>query len=160
MELIYLTPDNAQFWETEGHLLAVRVQEEEYPVVYLHCSFPHTSKEEYISVRTSENAEVGLIRCLSAFPEETAELLRKHMRLRYFAPSIERILEIKEEFGYSFWSVETSAGLCCFTVGRGTNVRLVSSKKVLITDVDGNRFQIEDISKLSAKEYRMLEMFL
>lgn len=82
------------------------------------------------------------------------------MRLRYFAPSIERILEIKEEFGYSFWSVETSAGLCRFTVGRGTNVRLVSSKKVLITDVDGNRFQIEDISKLSAKEYRMLEMFL
>jgi hypothetical protein len=156
----YLTPDNAEFSETEGQLLSIRVQGKDYPVVYLHRSFPHTSPEEYISVRTIDNVEVGLIRSLSVFPKETEQLLRKHMELRYFAPSIERILEIKEEFGYSFWSVETSAGLCRFTVGRGPNVRLVASRKVLITDVDGNRFQIEDLDKLSDREYRMLEMFL
>lgn len=155
-----LTPDNSQFIETAGQLLSARVQDMEYPAVYLHCSFPHTSAEEYISVRTIENVEIGIIRSLSDFSEPTKELLRKHIRLRYFAPSVQRIIEIKEEFGYSFWSVETSAGLCKFTVGRGTNVRFVTRKKVLIVDVDGNRFQIEDVDELSDKEYRMLERFL
>lgn len=160
MELIYLTPDHAHFEETEGHLLSVRVRDELHPVVYLHGSFPHTSKDEYISVRTIDNEEVGMIRSLSDFPEETRELLRKHLGFRYYAPHILKILEIKDEFGYSFWNCETTAGVCRFTVGRGTNVRLIAGQKVIITDVDGNRFVIDDVSKLSDREYRMLEMFL
>ena len=71
MDWSYLTPDNAEFSETEGQLLSIRVQGKDYPVVYLHRSFPHTSPEEYISVRTIDNVEVGLIRSLSVFPKET-----------------------------------------------------------------------------------------
>lgn len=160
MELVYLTPDNAHFEETDGRLLSVRVRDQVYPAVYLHCSFPHTNKEEYISIRTIDNREAGLIRSLADFPGPTAELLRKHIRFRYFAPLITRIIEIKEEFGYAFWSAETSAGLCRFTVGRGNNVRIVAGQKVLITDVDGNRFLIEDLRKLSDKQYRLVETYL
>lgn len=160
MEIVYLTPDNAVFEETEGRLLSVKVGDKTHPVVYLHCSFPHTRKEEYISVRTIENEEVGMIRTLSEFPQDTVELLRKHMEFRYFAPKIERILDVKEEFGYSFWNVETTAGQCRFTVGRGNNIRFVVGQKLLITDVDGNRFLIEDVSSLSDKEYRMIETYL
>lgn len=160
MEMVYLTPDNAVFKETDGHLLSVRVNEETHPVVYLHCSFPHTRTEEFISVRTIENKEVGIIRSLSDFPQETADLLRKHMRFRYFAPYIQKVLDVREEFGYSFWNVITNAGQCRFTVGRGSNIRFVAGRKVLITDVDGNRFIIEDVEKLSDKEYRMIETYL
>lgn len=160
MEIIYLTPDNAVFEETEGKLLSVRIKEEHHPVVYLHCSFPHSKKEEYISIRTIDNKEVGMIRTLSEFPKQTAELLRKHMGFRYFAPTVKRILEIKEEFGYTFWNVETTAGACRFTVGRGQNIRSVTAQKLMITDVDGNRFIIEDLEALSDKEYRMVETYL
>jgi len=144
LEIVYLTPDIARFEETEGHLLSVRVREERHPVVYLHCSFPHTSKDDYISVRTIDNQEVGMIRTLADFPEPVQELLRRHIRLRYFTPAITRILDVKDEFGYSYWNVETTAGHCQFTVGRGNNIRFV----------------IEDVGKLSDKEYRMIETYL
>ena len=160
MEIRYLTPDNAVFRETEGRLLAVAVSGEEYPVVYLHRSFPHTNQRIHISVRTPENKEVGMIRSLDDFPKETVELLERHIQLRYFAPSITKVLEIREEFGYSFWETETTAGPRRFTVGRGSNVRIMGEKRLLITDVDGNRYIIENLDQLSEKEYRMVEMSL
>ena len=158
MEIHYLTPQNAVFAETEGKLLSVRVGDETHVPVYLHCSFPHSNKTSYISVRTDEKHEIGMIRALDDFPPATAELLERHIRLRYFAPVITKVYDIKEEFGYSFWDAETNAGRCRFTVGRGGNVKLVSANRLLITDVDGNRFIIENIEQLSEREYRMVEM--
>ena len=42
----------------------------------------------------------------------------------------------------------------------GTPVFMQKGEGCYLTDVDGNRFQIEDLDKLSDREYRMLEMFL
>lgn len=155
----YLTPDNAVFTRTEGSMLSVRVKDEQHPVVYLHCSFPHTNKTIYISVRTIENKEIGMIKSLNDFPKDTAELLEEQTRIRYFSPVITKVSNIKEEFGYSYWETETSAGVCRFTVrSGGANVKWVSEQKLLIIDVDGNRFTIENMNRLSEKEYKMVEM--
>ncbi len=42
-------------------------------------------------------------------------------------------------------------------MGKG-NVTAVTAVKILITDVDGNRFIIKDLTALTDKEYRMVEM--
>ncbi|GHH97902.1 DUF1854 domain-containing protein [Neobacillus kokaensis] len=157
----YLTPENTEFALTEGKLLSVRVDGELYPVVYLHCSFPHSNKRMFISVRTSENQEVGMVKSLDEFPVDIVRLLDEQIHMRYFAPIITKVINIHEEFGYSYWEAETTAGHLQFTVRRGGgNVKMVSSVKVLITDLDGNRFLIEDVNQLSEKEYRMVEMSL
>jgi hypothetical protein len=155
----YISPDNTIFTKTEGHMLSVRVNGEEHPEVYLHCSFPHTNRRIFISVRTIENKEVGIIKSLDDFPEDVVNLLEEQIEIRYFAPQITKVIKIHEEFGYSYWETETTAGVCRFTVrSGGSNVKVVSGNKLLIMDVDGNRFIIEDVSKLSDKEYRMVEM--
>lgn len=158
-DIRFLHRENAVFASSPGGMLSLRVDDETYPVVYLHCSFPHSDPERYISVRLPDDKEVGMIRSLSDFGGQTAELLREHIRIRYFAPAILSIKSIREEFGYSFWEAETTAGTCRFTVrSGGGNVKTVTDKKLLITDVSGNRFVIEDIGKLSDREYRMVEM--
>lgn len=155
----YLTKDNTSFKKTPGNMLTVTVDGEETPSVYVHCSFPHTNKRIYISIRTIENKEIGMIQSLDDFPKETADLLEEQVKIRYFAPEITKVVKIKEEFGYSYWETETTAGLCRFTVrGGGGNVKLVSESRLLISDVDGNRFIIPDLEKLTDKEYRMVEM--
>jgi hypothetical protein len=155
----FLTAGNTVFTVTGGNMLSVTVEDEKYPIVYLHCSFPHTNKKIYISVRTIENKEIGMIRSLEDFPEETVSLLEEQVQIRYFAPEITKVSKIKEEFGYSYWETETSAGFCRFTVrSGGGNVKFVSDKKLLIIDVDGNRFVIEDLGRISDKEYKMVEM--
>ncbi|WP_245585817.1 DUF1854 domain-containing protein [Paenibacillus pinihumi] len=158
-DIHYLTKDNARFHKTEGKMLAVTVGEETHPVVYVHCSFPHTNKPMYLSVRTVENKEIGMIHSLEDFPEETAQLLEEQLQIRYFTPEISKVVTVKEEFGYSYWEAETTAGLCRFTVrSGGGNAKLVTPVRLLVTDVDGNRFVIPDMNKLTDKEYRMVEL--
>ncbi|MCR2823647.1 DUF1854 domain-containing protein [Lederbergia panacisoli] len=160
-KMTYLTTENAVFLETEGHMLTVHVDGEVHPAVYLHCSFPHMNNRIFISVRTGENEEIGIIKSLDDFPSDIVSLLEEHINLRYFAPEITKINKINEEFGYSYWETETSSGTCYFTVrsGRG-NVTVVTANRVLITDVDGNRFIIKDVTALTDKEYRMVEMLM
>lgn len=155
----YLTEDNATFHKTEGRMLSVTVGEKTHPVVYVHCSFPHTNRRMYLSIRTVENKEIGMIHSLEDFTEETAQLLEEQLQIRYFTPEISRLINVKEEFGYSYWEAETTGGLCRFTVrGGGGNAKLVTPDRLLVTDVDGNRFVIPNINKLTDKEYRMVEL--
>ncbi len=155
----YLTPDNAAFRKTPGRLLAVTVEGEEHAPVFVHCSFPHLDRRVFLSIRTIDNEEIGMVRSLDDFPPETAALLEEQIAIRYFAPEITRVLNIREEFGYSYWEAETTAGICRFTVrSGGGNVKLVHDNRLLITDVDGNRFVIPRLDRLSEREYRMVEM--
>jgi len=158
-DIHYLTKDNAKFHKTEGQMLSLTVGEVTHPVVYVHCSFPHTNKRMYLSVRTIENKEVGMIHRIEDFTEETARLLEEQLHIRYFTPEISKLINVKEEFGYFYWEAETSAGLCRFTVRNGGgSTKLVTPVRLLVTDVDGNRFVIPDMSKLTDKEYRMVEL--
>jgi hypothetical protein len=155
----YLTAVDTAFHRTSGHMLNVTAGEDEFPGVHLHCSFPHTMPRAYISVRTADNKEIGIIRSLDDFSEITQRLLEDQIRLRYFAPKITRVVQIKHEFGYTYWDTETTAGICRFTVkGGGGSVKFVSENKLLVTDVDGNRFEVPDTSRLSVKEFGMIEM--
>lgn len=159
--ILYLTPGNTKFVKTAGNMLSVQVDGLDYPVVYLHCSFPHSNKRIFISVRTSENKEIGIIKSLDDFPNDIVNLLEEQIQMRYFAPEITKVIKIHDEFGYSYWETETNAGHLRFTVRKGGgNVKLVSANKVMISDVDGNRFMIENINALSDKEYRMVDMSL
>jgi hypothetical protein len=156
-----LTHNNAVFHLTEGGMLAVSLNGEQHPCVYVHCSFPHTHRTSYLSIRTRDNKEIGMVRSLDDVDEETAKLLEQQIQIRYYAPSITKLLAVKEEFGYSYWEAETDSGICRFTVrGGGGQVKPVTPVRFLITDVDGNRFVIPDYTALSDKEFKMIEMFL
>ncbi|GAA3400440.1 DUF1854 domain-containing protein [Paenibacillus hodogayensis] len=155
----YLQPEDTSFAKTVGNMLSIKIDGTEHPVVYVHCSFPHTNKRIYLSIRTFDNKELGMIRSLDDFPGETAELLEEQINIRYFCPEIIKVIKIKEEFGYSYWDTETTAGICRFTVrSGGGNAKLVGHNRLLVLDVDGNRFVIPDLERLTDKEYRMVEM--
>lgn len=156
-----LTPDNAVFEETKGHMLNVKVEDKLFERVLIHSSFPHTAPTKYVSVRTDENKEVGLIEDIDLFPNEQKELILKQIKLRYFAPDITKIISVKDEFGYTYWAVDTTSGECRFTVRNGGgSIIHPTGNKYLITDVDGNRFVIPDITRLTAKEYKMIDIYI
>ena len=68
---------------------------------------------------------------------------------------------MKEEFGYSYWLVDTDAGARRFTVQSGkNNVTVVDERRLLIVDVDGNRFTLADYGRLERSVLRILETLL
>ncbi|MCM1568220.1 MAG: DUF1854 domain-containing protein [Roseburia sp.] len=163
LRIRYLNKENAIFERTGTGFLSLRVGEEFYPRVQVVRMFPFMHKEELLSIRTPDerSKEIGIIKRYEDVDSETAEMLREQLTLRYFTPVIRRIIHIKDEFGYAYWDVVTDKGPCRFTIQMGGNgVVHLSDTRILIMDIDENRFEIPDIEALTSGERKKLDMFL
>lgn len=163
-----ITAENTIFCRTEGGFVRMEYQtpageRKAYPRVSVHRCFPFSDPDHFISIREPEadGKEIGLIEDLNALPADMRAMLEEQMNLRYFTPKIRKVHSIKEEYGYAYWDVTTDRGACRFTVRMGgSNVYAIGPNRYLVNDIDGNRFEIPDLYKLSAKEIKQLDLFI
>lgn len=164
LRLTYITKENAVFDRTAGGFVSLKMNEKYYPRIQVYQAFPFTAPDSYISIRESDEKakEIGIIKDLRKdISKEYAEMLKEQLRLRYFTPIIEKIIHIKDEYGFAYFDVLTNHGACRFTIhmGGGSVVNL-SDTRLLITDLDGNRFEIPDVTRLTSPELKKLDLFL
>ena len=108
-----------------------------------------------------EQAEVGIIKSVSLFEGVGEELLRTELRRRYYAPVIDKILGVKERYGFSYWRVHTAEGNVNFTLhDTYRSIIRASHNRVVLLDVNGNRFEIPDVQALDRKSYKKIELYL
>lgn len=163
LEMRFLTKDNATFSRTEGGFLSLKTNDKEYARVGVYLTFPLTNPEEFISIRESDEKakEIGLIEKLTALPTDQQEMIREQIRLRYFMPVITKILDVKDEYGYAYWHVMTTFGACRFTTQMSGNaVVSLSDSRLMVTDIDGNRYEIPDFYRLGVMERKKLDLFI
>lgn len=163
LELRYLKQDNAVFERTKGGFVALTYRGKHYDRIGTYRMFPVSTQEEYISIREADEKarEIGIIRKLDDLRAEEAEMIREQLRMRYFTPIVEKVSEVKEEYGYAYFTVQTNYGVCRFTTHLGSDaVLLLSDDKVQITDLDGNRYIIPDYYKLSVQEKKRMDLFI
>lgn len=163
LELRYLNKKNAKFTRTKGGFVSLVFDNKSYDRIGVYRTFPITEPDEYISIREADEKarEIGLVGKLSDLDKDQAEMLREQLRLRYFMPQIEKIMEVKDEFGYAYFHVKTNFGVCRFTIRMGgDSVVSLTESRILITDLDGNRFEIPDIYKLTVAERKKLDLFI
>ena len=164
-EVRLLPAAGLRFAATAGGFLALTVTAGEetghYPRINAYRTFPLSAADRYISLRDAEGNEIGILESLTDLAHEQAALLRAELERRYFTPVIEQVRSVKEEFGYSYWLVDTDAGPRRFTVQSGkNNVTVVAERRLLIVDVDGNRFTVDDYTRLDRGVLRVLETLL
>lgn len=163
LELRYITSKNSTFNATSGGFVSLNFKDKNYNRVNFYRTFPFTDPTSYISVReVDEKArEIGMIESLNFLNEEQRLLVSKQLNIRYFTPVIEKIVDIKDEYGYAYFDVLTNYGPSKFTthMGGGSVVSLTDTR-LLITDIDGNRFEIPDITTLTALELKKLDLFI
>ena len=166
-----LTPENAKFTQSRGGMISLSVQgengEESFERVIVLRSFPVTAPNEFLSVREPDTrkkgrgAEIGMIRYLNDFDDETKALINAELDLRYFTPVIQKILSVKDKFGYSYWEAETTAGKVSFVLNNPfSQIRVLEDMRIYISDMDGNSFVIPDPSKLDRASYRRIEVYI
>ncbi len=163
LEIRPLTPENAKFSETEGGFVTLNFEGKEYQQVNIIRTFPFTAENDFLSVREidGKQEEIGMIESLSAFDDNTVKLILKQLALRYFMPQILKIYSVKEEYGHTYWSVLTDKGKCRFTSASGSSGTVLQDEnRVIIKDSNDNRFEIKDITKLSTKEMKKLDLYL
>lgn len=157
----FLNNENSVFSRTEGGFIALKKGDDYYERIDCCCAFPHTAPDEFVSVRDKDGKEIGIIKNVSELNETNQALVKEQISRRYFTPVIKKVLSVKEEYGYTYWDTVTDKGCCRFTVamGGGSTSR-ITENRVFISDIDGNKFEIPDITKLSAKELKMIDIFL
>ncbi|MCI9190727.1 MAG: DUF1854 domain-containing protein [Lachnospiraceae bacterium] len=169
LEMRFLNGENAVFSRTAGGFLALKTTgmgeklSKEYARVGVYLTFPLTNPEEFISIREADEKakEIGIIEKLSQLPEEQQEMLREQIKLRYFMPVITKVLDVKDEYGYAYWNVVTTFGACRFTTQMsGDAVIHLSDSRLLVTDIDGNRYEIPDFYQLGVMERKKLDLFI
>ncbi|HHW46804.1 MAG TPA: DUF1854 domain-containing protein [Clostridiales bacterium] len=163
LKIKYITKGNAKFKRTPGGFVSLEFEGKFYSRVSVYRAFPFTNPDSFISIRQPDEKaeEIGIIRSLNELDKETAEIIREQLNIRYFTPEIKKIIDIKDEYGYAYFDVLTDRGACRFTIRMNTSsVIRLSETRILIVDIDGNRFEIPDITKLSAAELKKLDLFI
>jgi len=166
-ELNFINPSELSFRLSSGNLMELSYKGEDMGRVALLRMFPFMYEDEYISIRcenysrADKEQEIGIIRSLNELSEEQAQLVRGELKKRYFVPDILSVNEVKDELGHISWNVVTSAGDREFTVtDMSSNIRSVDSKRVMLTDIYGNRYYIPDVTLLDDKTLKIIEIWI
>ena len=161
----YLKHDNAEFY-MNGDIPALRVTDPEkgttaYDKVILVRNFPFQYENEYITVLDAKAKEIGIIKSIFDFDEDVQHMLSRELERRYYMPRISRIVKMKEKMGFSNWTVETDFGDITFSVkDTYKNIVKLRGGRCIITDVDGNRYEIPSLSELDKKSYKRIELII
>lgn len=165
--LSFINPRDVFFYLSDGGLLCLKFKGEDLGRVAVLRMFPFQFEEEFITIR-SENysrsdteTEVGILRNINELSEEQLNIIRTELQKRYFIPDILEVYNVKEEFGNTSWSVNTSSGKREFTMtDMSSNVRNLGNNKVLLTDVYGSRYYIQNAYELDEKTLKILEIWI
>lgn len=163
LNINFIDESCAVFKKTAGGFLSMETGSRVYGRVCVCPAFPFTHPDKYLSLRenTSEGREIGIIEDISALGEDTQALLREQISLLCFMPVITKINSVKEKYGHMYFDVETDRGRCKFTVMSSSgDIIILGGKRLILKDVDANRFEIPDISALSAGERQLIEPLL
>jgi hypothetical protein len=177
-EIRYLTAENSRFYRTKNGFPALEAvlpkfgddleaDTDKTPVkqdlgrVFFHRCFPFETPDEYISVLNKDGREYAMILNLAEMPEEAHEIIRAELDRKYLCPTVTRIKSLKEKLGYSFWEVETDKGDMSFSMhDTYRNIARVGDGMLIISDVDGNRYRIDDVAALDRKSFKKIELYL
>ncbi len=163
----YLTSSDIKFYETKGGLLGAVLDGEDVGRCDILRLFPLHQPDRYLSVRRQaqshrdRSTELGIVETLDSFSDEEKALVKHELEKRYFLPEITKVKNAKEEFGHTYWEVETNAGERSFTTfDMSTSLIRVSPNSVILIDVDGSRYLIPDLKKADDKAMKILDIWL
>src|SRR5205085_10298268 len=154
--LVFLDLKKLHFCK-HGVTLRLTVEEDRsYLKVSVLRAFPLSEPNRFFSVRDGANREVGMIVDPAELSDENLELVREEIARRYLVPAVKRILTAKERFGTVDWEMETDRGVRKLTTRNlRENVKRPAPGRILLSDVDGNRYDVHNIDELDLNSQQL-----
>jgi hypothetical protein len=160
-QLCYLDDLNMRLSRTGDRFDLVLCDGRRFENVNVRKAFPLSHPNNYFSFRDAKKKEIGVLCDMDRIDKNSRELLQSALERGYLIAIIKRIVKVNERFGTVDWEVETDRGPCKFTTRdlRENAVR-TGVNQYLMIDVEENRFEIEDITKLDAASQAWLDRYL
>jgi hypothetical protein len=156
-QLVFLAPAKLRFL-SHGPILRLTIEDDRsYVRVGIVRAFPLSDPSHFLSVRDGQGKEIGLITDPDTLRPEDRVLVERELERRYFVPAVARIVSAKERFGTVEWTMETDRGVVRFTTRNlRENVQRPTPGRIILNDVDGNRYDIRDLDQLGAASQELL----
>ena len=157
-DLILLEPRTLHFREEAQRLQMRREGEEEWVDVSLLRLFPLSEAYRWISVRNDKDEEIGVLEELHGLTAESLACVRRFLQRYYLVPIITRIYSTTSRFDLCEWMVETNRGPVSFIMRNPHEcIKQFIPGMFALTDMEGNRYDVPDITALDPESRILLE---
>ena len=156
-ELRILDAKKTRVYRVSGVVRLTILNDRSWIKVSVARAFPLSDPNHYLGFLDGAGKDIGLLHDPGLLDQDSRRVVDEELEKRYFVPIVERVVTVKEEFGTIYWTVETDRGEKEVIVRNlRDNLQDLGGSRVIITDVDGNRFEFRDISKLDGKSQGIL----
>lgn len=146
------------FYEPKDRLRLTLPGDRSYPTVKPVWAAPLSKPGQYLALLDGKGNEIVLLPTLDELAPDSREAVLQEVRLRYLTARVDAVTHARQEFGVTYWSVLTDRGLRDFvTQNLQENAVWLSDTHLLFLDVDGNRFEIEDLARLDPQSRHLVE---
>ncbi len=157
--------EKAEFFVTTGGFLGLRYGDKEYLRVTLRRALPVGKPMEYISAADQDNKEIGMIASVLELSEEQRAIVIAELDTRYYCPIVCEIKSVKDKLGYVYFELTLSRDgqryeKTCTVKDVSKNIRALNDDRLILFDVDGNRYIVPSLHELDKKSQRRLEPYL
>ena len=166
-ETVFLDPKTSHFCYEGENLTLTYSDGSFYPRVSLRRCFPLSSENTNIVVRipdadSERSHELGMIEDIADLEESSRQAVERELHLFYVVPSILRIHNIREEFGFLYWTVDTDRGPKEFVIRDSiiSSTRRISEWRWLIIDINQSRYEIHNFDSLDIPSQNLLRRYL
>ena len=93
--------------------------------------------------------------------ENNRKIVLEELEKRYLTSYVERINHLRNEYGVSYWDVDTDRGQREFVAKNvAENAQWLGEGRLFLVDVDGNRFEIPNVQALDRRSQSFIELVL
>jgi len=165
VDIGWLNLEKAEFYQGPGGFTGLRYDEKEYKRIQLRRAMPDRYPSEYISVADHENKEIGMIKSIADLTNEQLQVVSDELDRRYYCPEIIEVKSVRDKLGYVYMEMDVYAGgerheRSAAINDVNKNIRMIGTNRLIIFDVDGNRFMVNALDKLDGKSLRRLEPYM
>ena len=149
------------FFEPKDRLRLTVGDEKSYPTVKPVWAAPLSHPKKHLALLNGKNEEILLLEDPRDLPESSYEAVMEEISRRYLTSTVHKITDARTEFGSTYWHVVTERGERDFvTQSLQENAQWLSPTHLLLIDVDGNRFELEDVEALDPKSREFIALTL
>jgi len=156
-ELKILDPRRVHVLEARLDEVDVEIEGRVYCGVRPRRPFPYSHPEIIMFYKGEE--ELGMLRDYRRLDPRSRELLERVLRIIYFMPRVKKILGVRSAKGKYEWRVVTDKGPVTFYTWSRC-IRLLRDGRLLIRDIDGRVYMVENPEKLDSKSRLYLSMMM
>ena len=161
MERIYIDNDMACFVRKDLTVVDMELSDgRRFEKLEPRRLFPVSTQDQYITLLDENGTEQAVIRNVNTLPKEQREIIVDCLNEYYLIPKILRIRDVHERFDGLTLFTDTDKGQTNIEIRILRKGFVLDGVRALIRDINDNRYEVPDITRLDSLSRQILARYL